>query len=167
MLTLSRKCDYGLIALSHLARFPKEVASAREIASRYRIPLPLLMNILKQLNREGMVTSTRGARGGYRLARDPNEVSVRDVVAILEGPVRLVRCAGEGRDGNGTQPCERVDMCPVRGSALKLHRRLEQFLGQVTLAEIIESPLKVRMPQEGDESASADQGAMHAASVPR
>ena len=71
MIVLTRKTDYALVAMAHLAHHPGEegISSARDIADRYHVPLPVLMNILKTLNREGLVISVRGARGGYRLAR--------------------------------------------------------------------------------------------------
>jgi Rrf2 family protein len=153
MLTLNRKSDYALIALSHLGRSPDKVTSAREIAERYEIPVPLLMNILKQLNREGIVASVRGAQGGYRLAVAPDDLSVRRVLSAVEGPVRLVRCAApSGGDSDDEPACERMGWCPVRGSALKLHAKLAEFLDRVSLAEIIESPEPARLPA----SASAE-----------
>ena len=69
MLSLTRKTDYALIALSHMAHDPEGCCSAREIATRYRVPLPLLMNILKLLTRRGFAKSARGPHGGYRLVK--------------------------------------------------------------------------------------------------
>ena len=83
MLTLNRKSDYALIALTHLGRFRGTITSAREIADAYKIPLPLLMNILKQLTREGMIASVRGARGGYRLAVEPENLTVKQVLLAV------------------------------------------------------------------------------------
>jgi len=137
MLSLTRKCDYALIALSHLGRSPGKVTSAREISETYRIPLPVLMNILKQLTREGIVASVRGARGGYHLAIEPSELSLRRLIMLLEGPIRLVQCAARG-EGRGF--CNGMRWCPVQTSALRLHRKLERFLEEVSLADIVESP---------------------------
>ena len=137
MLTLSRKCDYSLIALVHLAKSPGEVASAREIADQYEIPLPLLMNILKLLHREGVVSSVRGAKGGYSLAADPKQLSLKDVVLMVEGPVRLVKCADSRED---EERCQRTGLCPVRPSALKLHKKFAAFLDGVSLADIVNGP---------------------------
>jgi Rrf2 family protein len=153
MLTLNRKSDYALISLSHLGRCRGSITSAREIADTYQIPLPLLMNILKQLTREGIIASVRGAKGGYRLAVEPADLTVKQVLLAVEGPVRLVRCAeafGDGSNGepkSGEEPCVRMRVCPVRGPVLKLHAKLEQFLDQVTLAEIIDGPGKTVQPE--------------------
>lgn len=142
MIVLTRKTDYALVALAHLAHHAGEegVSSAREIADRYHIPLPVLMNILKTLNREGLVISVRGARGGYRLARPAAEISLADMIRALEGPVRLVRCSDASGTG-GTGFCEQSRSCPVRAPAQAVHRKLEQFLSEVTLEEIAEPPV--------------------------
>ena len=75
MLKFSKKVDYGLILLSKLRNEPSS-ASAREIAARYRLPLPMVANILKQLTSAGILVSTRGAQGGYELARDASRISL-------------------------------------------------------------------------------------------
>jgi DNA-binding IscR family transcriptional regulator len=79
------------------------------------------------------------------LAVEPAELSVKQVLLAIEGPVRLVRCAdasGDGSNGedNGEDPCVRMRLCPVRGPVLKLHAKLGQFLDQVSLADIIDAP---------------------------
>ncbi len=152
MLTLTRKCDYALIALSHLSRFPDTVTSAREVSDQYKIPLPVLMNILKQLTREGIITSVRGARGGYRLAVDARELTLKSLILAIEGPVRLVRCAdltSVNGDGEKVEPCLRIDCCPVRGPVLQLHHKLDQFLAGVTLSDIVDPPIKLQTPEPG------------------
>jgi Rrf2 family protein len=155
MLTLSRKCDYALIALVHLAKFRGEVASAREIADHYEIPLPLLMNILKLLHREGVVNSVRGARGGYSLAADPEQVSLKDVVFMVEGPVRLVKCADSRED---EQRCRRTNLCPVRPSALKLHKKFAEFLDGVSLADIVNGPTPTTVADQSKRGCAHEAG---------
>ena len=76
MLALTRKTDYALIALCHLARQPERVISARQIARRFSMPLPLLMNVLKTLAAHEVVRSVRGAKGGYQLARRPEDLTL-------------------------------------------------------------------------------------------
>lgn len=136
MIALTRKSDYALIALSHLAQAREGLSSAREIADRHKVSLPLLMNILKQLTRAGVVESVRGARGGYRLVVNAEEMSLGELIGIVEGPVRLVQCA----DVNAHPKCDRMLDCPVRSPVLRVHRRLKRFLAEVPLAEIIGRP---------------------------
>ncbi len=135
MISLTRRTEYALIAVTYLARHPERVISAREIAARHRVPLPLLMNVLKVLASGELVTSVRGAKGGYRLADPPEDISLARVIEVVEGPIRLVRCAGP-RSGRGKEPCVRNDTCPVRRPVQKIHARLRQFLGEVSLAQI-------------------------------
>ena len=92
MLSLTKKTDYAVIAMCHLALAPQRVASAREIARSFGMPLSLLMNILKRLCVAGLVRSVRGAQGGYALARPAGQITLADLVVALEGPVRLANC---------------------------------------------------------------------------
>lgn len=133
MLSLTRKTEYALIAVCHLARGGQQVVSARDIAEQHHVPLPLLMNVLKKLNRAGYVNSVRGARGGYVLAVSPDEFSLADLIEAVEGPVHLVRCANP--DSNGRR-CEIRGTCPVRRSVVKVHSQLRKFLEGVSIAEM-------------------------------
>ena len=137
MLALTKKTGYGLIAMTYLAGLDEgEVASAREIAERFDVPTSLLMNVLKELSAAGYVESVRGAHGGYRLALDPEEVSVADLVTAVEGPIRLAQCvAGKDRRAD-SEPCRLVERCPVADPVHRVQRRLSDFLKTVTLAEI-------------------------------
>jgi Rrf2 family protein len=135
MLTLTRKTEYALIALTHLARVNGEVVSARDLADKHAMPQPLLMNILKQLQRGGMIESVRGARGGYRMHVSPAEISLARLIETLEGPFRLVRCA-EPDDGESVEGCELSGGCPIKSPAARIHERLKDFLDNVSLAEI-------------------------------
>ena len=143
MLALTKKTGYALVAMAHLAKLGDgQVASARQIARQFKAPVALLMNVLKELAAAGFVDSVRGAHGGYRLARPPAEVSLADVVEALEGPVRLAECmtAQAGDDEECT--CQVMAHCPVADPVHRVHRRLNDFLKKVTLAEIVE-PTKV------------------------
>ncbi len=133
MLTLTRKTEYALIAVCHLARAGQKVVSARDIAEEHAVPLPLLMNVLKKLNRAGYVNSVRGARGGYILKVSPQEFSLAALIEAVEGPVHLVRCSNPSRDG---RRCELTTRCFIRRAVLKVHDRMRKFLGSVTVADI-------------------------------
>lgn len=135
MLGLTRKTDYALVALAHLARQGDALSSAREIAERYGVPLPLLMNILKELLQHGFVRSVRGAKGGYTLAVAPEDVSLERLVEALEGPIRLVTCAAGPADGE--MECDLAATCPVRRPVQRVHEHLRVFLRQVTLADLV------------------------------
>lgn len=134
MLSLSRKTDYAIIAMSHLAQHPDEVCGAREIADQFRIPVALLMNILKTLCRGEMVASTRGSKGGYRLAVSAEKITLADIIASVEGPLRFVQCVGHGDQEKCT--CGITLTCPVMKPVQNVHKKLQSFLRTVTLADI-------------------------------
>lgn len=138
MLALTRKTEYALIAVCHLVRHSDQTVSARDLASRYRMPLPLTMNVLKALNQRGVVTSVRGTRGGYRLARPPTDVNLADVIEAVEGPLRLVRCAEAGSSAD--HGCELEPGCTIQRAVRRVHERLRGFLATVTLAELAVEP---------------------------
>src|SRR4051794_10141309 len=93
MLCLSKKAEYALVALAYLAEQPGCAASAREIAQRRDLPPPLLMNILKNLQIHGLLRSSRGVKGGYRIERDLAGVTLYELIAIVD-------CAGHVADGD-------------------------------------------------------------------
>jgi len=138
MLSMTKKTGYGLIALSHLAKMDgEELASAREISDRYEIPLSLLMNVLKELSSAGFVESVRGAHGGYRLAVEPEEISLADLITTVEGPIRLAECIADHDRPDDRETCPLLSNCPIADPVHRVHRRLADFLKTVTLAEII------------------------------
>jgi Rrf2 family protein len=149
MLTLTRKTDYAMIALTRLAQEPDRCSSAREIATQYGIPLPLLMNILKLLTQRGLARSARGQRGGYALAMPAHQITLRDIIKAVEGPIQLVYCAGtkEARQSPKSRgKCGLTARCPVRPSMHQVHQRLVDFLGSVTLADVLDNNSTTRHP---------------------
>lgn len=149
MLTLTRKTEYGLIALTHMALNPPGYCSAREIAGRYGVPLALLMNVLKQLAQSDIIQSSRGPHGGYSLALAPETISLLDVFRAIEGPVHLTYCASlndplHDREGE-KKTCQVMGNCPVGASIRKVDVRLTEFLEKITLADIIECNIPVEV----------------------
>ncbi|MBI2194642.1 MAG: Rrf2 family transcriptional regulator [Planctomycetes bacterium] len=134
MLKLTKRSDYGIIALVHLARNHGDSVSCRDIASRFCIPLPLLSNILKTLARHGVVESVRGSKGGYRLAMPPEDLTLAKLLEILEGPIRLTECM-ELPQGVGSD-CKIEPLCPIRAPVRKIHERFRTWLQGVTFAEL-------------------------------
>ncbi|MBL7218779.1 MAG: Rrf2 family transcriptional regulator [Phycisphaerae bacterium] len=138
MLALTKKTGYALVAMSHLSRLDRgSLASAREIADLFDVPTSLLMNVLKQLASVGYVESVRGARGGYRMAVDPENVSLADLVGVLEGPVRLAECVTEVAGDDTECTCQVMANCPVADPLHRAQRKLKDFLASVTLGEIV------------------------------
>ena len=129
MLKLSKKADYGLIALKHLAQHAEESVSAREIAAEYNIPGELLAKVLQRLARKGLLVSQHGIKGGYVLARDPSKISIVDVVEALEGPIGITPCE------RGSS-CEQLEFCSVRDPLMKLKVKVVRVLGDTSIYEL-------------------------------
>jgi Rrf2 family protein len=131
MALLNRKVDYALLILCHLHERTAG-ASAREVAARFGLSQPFVANILKRLCCRGFVTSQRGIKGGYLLARPAQAVRLVEVMEALDTPFRLAECCG-----HAPEPlCGVMHLCPVRGAIAEVDRRLREVLGNVTLAEL-------------------------------
>lgn len=146
MLKFSKKIDYGLILLSKLHNEPT-ASSAREIAQRYKLPAPMVANILKQFTAEGILNSTRGAQGGYELARLPSEISLADVVRALEGPFSLVDCTSD------EVACKFSELCPTHDPIQAVHRKFLAFMDDYKIDEIIGSPASYSLEQAANREA--------------
>ena len=137
MLRLSKKADYALMAMKHLAvnsvRNDRSAASssAREIAELYDIPIELMAKVLQRLVRRGLLASTQGTRGGYQLARMPSQISVADVIQAIDGPVTVTACSTD----EGTQ-CEQFSKCNVRDPLWRVREKILTALGECTIAEL-------------------------------
>ena len=150
MLSLTRKIDYALVALAFLGQRHDQgggASSARQIADQFGLPLPMLMNLLKDLTHANIVVSTRGAHGGYALASAADRITLLDVITAIEGPVRLVQCAD--RPADERSGCPLSQRCPIRDPIRRLHERITGFFGQVTLADLIESKVDVPLERVG------------------
>ena len=131
MLRLSKKADYALIAMKHLALHGDGSSSAREIAGLYDIPIELLAKVLQRLVRRGLLASQQGTRGGYQLARMPRQISVADVIQAIDGPVTVTACStSEGSN------CEQYSKCNVRDPLWRVRERILAALGECTIAEL-------------------------------
>ncbi len=131
MLRLSKRSDYALIALRHLATpGDKTSASARELAERFDIPVELLAKVLQKLARAGLLVSQQGIRGGYVLARPADQISVADIIVAVDGPLTVTACSDED------QTCDQYLKCNVRDPLWRLKDRIVAALASCTLAEL-------------------------------
>src|SRR5438309_7352924 len=134
MLRLSKKADYALMAMKHLAlrgdRSSNATATTREIAELYDNPIELMAKVLQRLVRRGLLASQQGTRGGYQLARTPTLISVADVIQAIDGPVTVTACSTE--EGQ----CEQFAKCNVRDPLWRVRERILAALGECTIAEL-------------------------------
>jgi FeS assembly SUF system regulator len=130
MIRITKQTDYGIVLLTHLASHVERHFNAPELAAEARLPLPMVSKILKVLAREGLLVSHRGVKGGYSLARLPEEISVAEIVAALEGPIALTECIEISGD------CSHQSLCRVRGNWERINEAVRQALVGITLAEM-------------------------------
>lgn len=133
MLRISKLTDYGTVLLAHLAANQATVCSAADVAQATGIGLPTVSKLFKSLARAGLVTSTRGANGGYRLSRGPQHISAADVIDALDGPVSITECSA--LDGD----CEHEGVCSVGNAWQRVNMAIRRALKDVTLNDLIRS----------------------------
>lgn len=130
MLKLTKKADYGLIALRHIAVSPRGTSSAKEIADSYGIPLPLLAKVLQKLTKGKLTQSIAGTNGGYRLARDAGSISALDVIRTIDGPIILTSCFTEHGE------CDQSDRCTVREPLRQVHEAILELLKSMSIRDL-------------------------------
>ena len=120
---LTQGADYGLRGMIHLAQLPMgEFALVRDVADMEQVPESYLAKIFQDLSRSGLMVSQRGAKGGFSLARDPAEITLREMVEAIEGPIFLVPCL------DSRQHCDRAGVCALQEAmAVAQDRFLEQL----------------------------------------
>jgi FeS assembly SUF system regulator len=135
MIILSKLADYGVIVATHLAAAAPEQVNAMHLAADTRLPQTTVAKVLKLLAKAGIVTAVRGAAGGYRLARAPQQVSVAQIIAAIDGTFGMTQCTST------LGPCERLHFCPTRPHWHRINEAVGQALANVTLDEMTSGPL--------------------------
>ncbi len=130
MLKLTKKADYGLIALRHIAVSPRGTSSAKEIADSYGIPLPLLAKVLQRLTKGNLTQSVAGTNGGYRLARDAASISALEVIRTIDGPIILTSCFTEHGE------CDQSGRCTVREPLRQVHEAILELLNSMSIRDL-------------------------------
>ncbi|HJP02176.1 MAG TPA: Rrf2 family transcriptional regulator [Planctomycetota bacterium] len=158
MLQLTKRTEYGLIALVHMVDQDGTFVSAREISEFYAIPRRLLAEVLKDLCRASLVASQRGASGGYALAHAADVITVGDVVGALEGAPTLAGCESAGPRGpNGASSgeCDLEPQCPIRSPLHRLRESIWRQMHATSLLALTTSTLPVVQPRLPDLPANA------------
>jgi Rrf2 family protein len=138
MLQLTKRTEYGLIALVYMADHEGSIVSVREIGERYPIPRRLLAEVLKDLCRAKLVSSQRGASGGYLLAQSPDVMTLGQVVTALEGRPSLSSC--ENTSGSHHGECDMQGVCPIRSPLQRIREGLWRLMERTTLRSLVQSP---------------------------
>jgi FeS assembly SUF system regulator len=147
MIRLSRLADYGVVLMTHIASAQPVPHSAQSVARATAIPLPTASKLLSSLASAGLLTAMRGVKGGYRLARRPEEISVADIVGAIDGPIALTHCIERG-PGH----CELEALCPSRTGWEVLNRSVRRAFEDVSLAHLLAPALMpgACVPHGGD-----------------
>lgn len=130
MLRISRLTDYATVILAALAQAPGRVQTSAALAEQTKLALPTVSKLLKQLQRTGLVASTRGLRGGYQLARPATEITAAAILDALEGPLALTDCA------SGHGQCDIERSCRVGRVWQRLNESIRRSLDEVSLAQL-------------------------------
>ena len=140
MLKLSKLADYATVVMTLIAAEPARVHTGVELAERSHLPSPTVAKLLKTLTRGGLLESTRGAHGGYRLVRAPGQISVADVIRALEGPIGVTECSiHEGS-------CGLESKCGTRHGWRLINTAIRQALEAVTLDQLAAPQRRSEMP---------------------
>jgi Rrf2 family protein len=139
MFSFTKRADYALLALCYLTAAGDagsgRLVNTKEIAEHYNIPIELLAKILQALTRHQLVQSFPGPTGGYRMVKDPADISVAMVVKLIDGQVRIVHCS----NGNDVG-CEQFDRCTIRNPLATIEERMYDLLAEMSIREISQPP---------------------------
>ena len=130
MLKLTKKADYGLIALKHLAECGAPAASAKEIAEAYHLPQEALAKILQRLVKHGLLISHQGMNGGYGLARGARQISALEVIQAIDGDVFITSCTTNHKE------CGQHDNCTIREPLRKVNSSIRGLLSRIKISDM-------------------------------
>jgi Rrf2 family protein len=134
MFKLSKKVEYGLIAVKHMATPGEDsTSSAKEIADKYKIPYDLLSKILQKLKKHDILGSVQGTHGGYKLLKDPGTLTLAEIFNAIEGESYILDC-GKHED---TEACSIYETCILSSPLKKIQRQINSYFNSTTLAEIV------------------------------
>lgn len=132
MIRMRKLTDYGIVLLAHLARNPARApCNVRRLASEAHLPVPTVSKILKVLARAGLLVAHRGVKGGFSLARPPDEISMAQIISAMEGPIAITECSVDV-----PRLCELEPWCPVGTNWQKINRAVRQALENIKLSEM-------------------------------
>jgi FeS assembly SUF system regulator len=147
MLRIGRLTDYGIVLMRYVAARPEGVHTANEIAAGAALPLPTVSKLLRTLAREGLLASQRGVKGGYGLARPPQETSVAEIITAIEGPIALTLCSVPT-----PSDCEYERGCPLRGHWQMINQEIRGALERISLSDLAERPAALPLPLHGPDT---------------
>src|SRR5438034_7377292 len=138
MLKLTKKADYGLMAMKHLAEHAQNGScSAKDVAEAYGIPQEALAKILQRLVKAGLLHSQHGTNGGYTLARDPASITAFEVIRAIDGPLFITSCVTVRGE------CDQTERCTIREPLRRVNQSIEDVLKRIKISHMREEPESV------------------------
>jgi len=136
MLKLSKKVEYGILALQYLADREGKLITAKEVAEDLNISFEFLSKTLQTLMKKGLINSQQGIKGGYFLSQDAKAITLSDIVASLESKPRLVDCATIHGKDSIHENCERLENCTIRTPLMAIQDKIDEIFKTTTLADL-------------------------------
>jgi len=136
---LSRLADFAVVLMTHVAQHQEQIHTAAGVTLATQLPAPTVAKVLTRLSREGLLSSIRGVKGGYRLARPSATISVGTIVGVFDGPVALTQCLR-----SGLSRCEVEAVCPSRVGLHRINAAVLKALDDVSLADIADPAPELR-----------------------
>ncbi|MFW6050082.1 MAG: SUF system Fe-S cluster assembly regulator [Myxococcota bacterium] len=161
MLRISKLADYGIVLASQMAA-RGDVLAVSDLSAETGIPQPTASKVLKRLARAGVAVSQRGARGGYRLARGAEEVTLAEILVAIEGPIAVTECSTEEHAGE----CDFEGTCDVQPSWRFINRAVQQALEGIRLSDLVRTARSPLVPLARSAEEAASLRAHHAATGP-
>jgi len=132
MFKINKLTDYAMLVITRMAAMPADLLSAQQLAEECQLELPTVSKVLKLLGKSGLLVSVRGAHGGYRLQREPQAISVTDVICAIEGPIGITECSIEPGS------CSHEAVCQLRGNWHVIDREIHRVLDNLSIADMLQ-----------------------------
>lgn len=131
MMRMTKQADYAIVLMTYFARAePDLVLSARDLANTAHLPIPTVTKLLKIMARDGLLVSQRGLKGGYSLAREPQDISVAQVITAIEGPIAITQCSGNASG------CAKSARCPTQENWSMIDKAVREALNGISIDEM-------------------------------
>lgn len=132
MVRLGKLTDYGMVLMTYMARSQNPLRTARDLAAESKLPVSTVSKLLKELLHSGLLVSHRGIKGGYLLARVPQEISVLEIIAAFEGSMAITEC-----NTDITGLCDLEPSCPMKNNQRVINEAVRGVLGKITLSDLM------------------------------
>ncbi len=132
MFKINKLTDYAMLVITRLAEVPEALLSAHQLAEECHLELPTVSKVLKLLGKAELLSSVRGAHGGYRLQRAAQEITITDVICAIEGPIGVTECSAEPGS------CSHEPVCQLRGNWHVIDREIHRLLDNLSIADMLQ-----------------------------